>query len=271
LGFSEAKTFRDLVFAKTPQQDIALDLYLPKQSNPNLIVFIHGGGWRAGNKKSCKVKSLVQHGYAVASISYRLVDKAIFPAQVHDCKAAVRWLRANGEQYGYQTEKIVVSGASAGGHLAALLGTSGGIHELEGTIGEHLSESSRIQGVIYFYGATDFVLRSKTQPHKTNEIGSVVYNFLGGGADQLVERAKLASAAHHVSQDDPPFLVFHGDKDKVVLIDQSQKIDEVYKKAMLPIKFITLKGAGHGGKRFYGDETREDILTFLSEVFNEAP
>lgn len=265
---TEGKVIKDIVFATASKKDLKLDLYLPKgNEKPNLVIYIHGGGWRAGSKKSVDVKWLVEYGYAVASISYRLVDTAIFPAQIYDCKAAVRWCRANGDKYGFKAKKIVVSGSSAGGQLAALLGTSAGISSLEGPIGNHLDQSSRVQGVIDFYGATDFVLRSKTQPKRANEVGSVVYNYFGGGADKKVEVAKAASAAYHVTKDDPPFLVFHGDKDNVVLIDQSEKITEVYRKENLPIKFKVLKGAGHGGKRFYGEETRDDVLKFLEKIF----
>jgi acetyl esterase/lipase len=192
---------------------------------------------------------------------------AIFPAQIHDCKAALRWLRANASDFGYNAERVVVAGSSAGGQLAALMATSGGVKELEGNLGIHLEESSRVQGAIDFFGATDFVLRSKTQPHRANAKGSVVYLYFGGGADEKVALAKLASAAYQVTSDDPPLLVFHGDKDNTVLIDQSEKITEVYKKAQLPIEFYVLKGAGHGGKRFHGTETRDKILNFLNRIF----
>lgn len=259
---------KDLLFAKAGEHELKLDIYLPNNNpSPNLVVYIHGGGWKAGSKNNCSLKYLTQYGYAVASISYRLTDVAVFPAQIHDCKAAVRWLRAHAGDYGYKSEKIVISGSSAGGQLAALMGTSADMKALEGTLGDDLQESSRVQGVIDFYGATDFVLRSKTQPHRANEPGSVVALYLGGGADKKVELAKLASAAHHVTTDDPPMLVIHGDKDNTVLIDQSEKIVDVYRKNNLPIEFIVLKGAGHGGKRFHGEETREKILSFLKQIF----
>lgn len=271
LGFCDVqnqRVYKNISFAKADDHELLLDLYMPiKTSNPNLVVYIHGGGWSGGSKNGCSLKYLTKYGYAVASISYRLTDVAIFPAQIHDCKAAVRWLRAHGDKYGFQTKEIVVSGSSAGGQLAALMGTSAGIEALEGSLGEHLNQSSRVQGVIDFYGATDFVLRSKTQPSRANDVGSVVYLYLGGGADKKVELAKLASAAYHVTQDDPPMLVFHGDQDETVLIDQSEKIVEVYTKAGLPMDYHVLKGAGHGGKRFHGPETRDAILGFLEKVF----
>jgi acetyl esterase/lipase len=266
-GVAEAESptvTKDIEFANVDGHSLKLDLYVPAENkHAPLVVWIHGGGWRKGSKNSCAVSWLAEHGYAVASISYRLTDNAIFPAQIHDCKAAIRWLRANADKHGYSTAKIAVSGSSAGGHLAALVGTSGNVKEVEGTVGGNLDQSSRVDAVIDFYGATDFVLRSKTQPHRANEKGSVVYDLLGGGADQKVKLAKQASAAFHVTKDDPPFLVFHGGNDKTVLLDQSQRINEVYSKAGLPITLHVLKGSGHGGKEFYTGERRAIIREFL--------
>lgn len=257
---------KDIEFANVDGHSLKLDLYLPADAKDvPLVVWIHGGGWSGGSKNGCPISWLTDDGYAVASISYRLTDKAIFPAQIHDCKAAIRWLRANAGKYGYSTAKVAVSGSSAGGHLAALVGTSGDVKELEGTVGGNLDQSSRVDAVVDFYGATDFVLRSKTQPHRANEEGSVVYLLLGGGADQKVELAKQASAAFHVTSDDPPFLVFHGSNDKTVLIDQSERINEVYTKAGLPIALHVLKGSGHGGKEFYEGERRGLIREFLAK------
>lgn len=257
---------KDIEFANVDGHSLKLDLYLPAETkNPSLLVWIHGGGWRAGSKSNCPISWLTDDGYAVASISYRLTDKAIFPAQIHDCKAAIRWLRANAGKHGYSTAKVGVSGSSAGGHLAALVGTSGDVKNLEGTVGGNLDHSSRVDAVVDFYGATDFVLRSKTQPHRANKEGSVVYRLLGGGADKKVDLAKQASAAFHVSKDDPPFLVFHGSDDKTVLLDQSQRINEVYSKAGLPITLHVLDGSGHGGKEFYSGERRDIIRKFLDK------
>ena len=255
---------KDIEFANVDGQSLKLDLYLP--ANPkgsSLVVWIHGGGWRAGSKNSCYISWLSQHGYTVASISYRFTDVAQFPAQLHDCKGAVRWLRAHAGEYGYQAGRIGISGASAGGHLAALVGTTAGNRKLEGTVGGNLDQSSRVQAVADFFGATDFVLRSKTQPSRANKEGSVVYNLLGGGADEKVKLAKQASAAYHVSTDDPPLLIFHGDMDKTVLLDQSQAIERAYKKAGLWVELNVLKGSGHGGTEFFTDANGKRLYDFL--------
>ena len=257
------RTHKDIEFASVAGHSLKLDLYLPRKDNAPLVVFIHGGGWRAGSKERCSVTWLTDHDYAVASISYRLTDKAVFPAQIHDCKAAVRWLRAHARQYGYSTDRIAVAGSSAGGHLAALLGTTGGVEVLEGTVGGNLDHSSRVDAIVDYYGATDFIQRTKTQPHKTVKEGSIVRLLLGGPADEKVDLARLASSAFQVTSDDPPLLIFHGRKDDKVLIGQSERIVDVYQKVKLPVTLHVLEGSGHGGDEFYQGENRDRLVEFL--------
>ena len=264
--FSAGKVIKDIEFAKVGGQSLKLDLYLPAiPKNAALVIWIHGGGWRNGTKEKCFITWLPEHGYAVASISYRLSNIAKFPAQLHDCKGAVRWLRANAKKYGYDPDKFYVAGASAGGHLTALMATTSGHEKLEGTTGGNLKQSSAVQGAIDYYGATDFILRSKTQPSRANEKGSVVYDLLGGGAHEKIEAAKLASACYHISKDDVPLLIFHGTMDKTVLIDQSQAIDRKYRKAGLSVEFHAIEGASHGGNVFYSGENAKLLLKFLKE------
>ncbi|MDC0278989.1 alpha/beta hydrolase [bacterium] len=267
---SEVTVHRDLEFAKVDGHSLKLDLYLPAEANAPLVVYIHGGGWKNGSKSSCHIDWLSEEGYAVASISYRLTDKAIFPAQIHDCKGAIRWLRANAKRFGYSIKRIAATGSSAGGHLSALIGTSGGVESLEGTVGGNLNQSSRVDAVVDFYGPTDFVLRSKTQPHRANEVGSVVYRLLGGGADKKVELAKLASPVFHVTSDDPPFLVLHGNRDKTVLVDQSERIQAVYQAAGLSLSLRLLPEGGHGGKPFYQGESRSRVVAFLDQQLRDV-
>ena len=268
--FSAGKVIKDIEFAKVGGQSLKLDLYLPaKPKNAALVIWIHGGGWRNGTKEKCFITWLPEHGYAVASISYRFSSTAKFPAQLHDCKGAVRWLRANAKKYGYDPDKFYVAGASAGGHLTALMATTSGHEKLEGTTGGNLKQSSAVQGAIDYYGATDFILRSKTQPSRANEKGSVVYDLLGGGAHEKIEAAKLASACYHISKDDVPLLIFHGTKDKTVLIDQSQAIEKKYKKVGLSVEFHTIEGAGHGGNVFYSGENAKRLLKFLEKHLHQ--
>ncbi len=258
------QVIKDIEFAVADGHSLKLDLYLPeKPQGSSLLVWIHGGGWRKGSREKCLLNWLPKHGYTVASISYRLSDVAKFPAQLHDCKAAVRWLRAHAPKYGYRTGKIAVAGASAGGHLTALMATTAGNPELEGEVGGNLGESSRVQAAVDYYGATDFVLRSRTQPSRANEKGSVVYDLLGGGANEKTALAKQASAVYHVSRDDAPLLIFHGDKDNTVLLDQSQAIVKAYQKSGSRVEIHVIGGAGHGGKLFYEGVNAQRLLTFL--------
>ncbi|MCM8535272.1 MAG: alpha/beta hydrolase [Lentisphaeraceae bacterium] len=264
---SYAEKISDIQFAKVGNKKLLLDLYLPERSDAKtpLLMWIHGGGWVGGSKKNASLSWLSKHGIAVASISYRFSQEAIFPAQIHDCKGALRWLRANAAKYNIDESKVAVAGSSAGGMLAALIGTSAGDKFVEGTVGGNTDQSTKVSAVIDFYGATDFILRSKTQPHRANKEGSVVYKLLGGGADKKVELAKKASAVNYLTKEDPPFLIIHGDKDKTVLIDQSERIHAAYQKAGLDSTFIVIKNGGHGGKKFHTDENNKLMLTFLKK------
>ncbi|MCA9072953.1 MAG: alpha/beta hydrolase, partial [Planctomycetaceae bacterium] len=241
-----------------------LDLFLPDDvENPPLVVFIHGGGWRNGSYKRCLTPWLTEYGFAVASIGYRLSDKAKFPAQVHDCKAAVRWLRAHAKEYGYNADRIGVAGTSAGGHLALMLGVTADEEKLEGDVGGNRDQSSRVQAVVDYYGPSDFVLRSKNQPRKTEPTDSPVHLLLGVAASKNLELAKLASPAFHVTKDDAPLLIIHGDKDSTVHLDQSERIVDEYQKLGLEVKLEIVPGGGHGGKAHFTPTYRKKVADFL--------
>ena len=137
---------------------------------------------------------------------------------------------------------------------------------LEGNIGGNLSHKSSVSAIIDFYGPTDFILRSRTQPQRANKVGSVVYNLLGGGADKKVKLAKLASPVTHVTKEDPPILIFHGDKDQTVLLDQSEAIRNAYSKNGLSVEMNILKGKKHGGVAFYSGKNKEKVLRFLKGI-----
>ena len=266
----EGSQVKNLQYAEVDGKPLLLDLYLSeKPEGAPLVVWVHGGGWKSGSKQNCFLKWVTNFGYTVASINYRLVDVAKWPAQLHDCKAAIRWLRANAKTYGYNPDCVIAAGSSAGGHLVALLGTTGDNDELEGAVGGNCEQSSRVQAVVDYYGATDFLLRSKTQSWKVNKPGSVVYNLLGGPANQLVEKATQASAKFHVTPDDSPLLVFHGVKDTTVLMNQTDAIEEAYKKAGLPVTVYRLENSRHGGIEFYTGKNAEHLCAFLETVCSE--
>ena len=257
----------DLAYAEAGGQKLLLDLYMPlKAEKPPLVVYIHGGGWRQGDrKKPTFILWLVERGYAVASLDYRLSQTATFPAQIHDCKGAVRWLRAHAAQYGYNAERIAAVGGSAGGYLALLLGVTGDSKELEGDVGGNPTQSSRVQAVVDFYGPTDFVLRSGDQPQETEKKGGKVYSLLGKAVQSDLELAKRASPAFHVTKDDAPLLMFHGTADKTVLMNQAERIRDAYTAAGLPVEFHVIEGGGHGGPAYDTPPCREPTLKFLEK------
>lgn len=260
------KAHRDIVFAEVGGHQLKLDLHLPSGNvRAPLVVWIHGGGWRAGSRKNVPLLGLTKDGFAIASISYRFAKDAIFPAQIHDCKAAVRWLRVNADRYGYNADWIGVAGSSAGGHLALLMGVSSGVKELEGNVGGNLDQSSATQAVIDYFGPSDFVLRGRTQPGRayTEKSGSfaLLGGVMNGRLDPEVER--FASPAHYVSKGDPPLLIFHGKIDTTVLLDQSEQIAKLYEKAGLKARLVVLDKAGHGGRQFFTGKYFETARMFF--------
>jgi acetyl esterase/lipase len=257
------KALRDLAYVKDCHERQKLDLYLPEKADAPLpvVVWIHGGAWRAGSKEGCPAIFLAGKGYAVASINYRLSQHAAFPAQIQDCKAALRWLRAHAKKHNLDPKHIGVWGGSAGGHLVALLGTTGNLKELEGKEG-NLDQSSQVQCVVDWFGPTDF----RNVPDKfANDPNSVIAQLLGGPPAKKKEKAALASPLAHVHKECPPFLIMHGDEDRAVPIAHSEKLAEALKKLSVPVTLVVLKGAKHGGPEFRNEESRKRIEAFFNE------
>ena len=153
----DSSIFKNILYAETGSKKLLLDLYMPANKNqPFLIVWIHGGAWRSGSKESPPL-GMLPYGYALASINYRLSEEAAFPAMVYDTKAAIRFLRANAQKYGYRSDQIIIWGASAGGHLAALTALTNNDKEMEGNVGNHLNESSSIQVILDFFGPSNLL------------------------------------------------------------------------------------------------------------------
>jgi len=254
-------------YAEDIHPRLKMDIYQPEniQESAPVIFWIHGGGWSGGGKRDVKILDVVGKGYAVVSANYRLSQHAKFPAQIDDLRLALRFLLEIAPEYNLDKNKIFIVGESAGGQLAVLLGVT-----LDQLFSDDEMESSNeaeftVRGIVNYYGASDFVLRSITQPHRANEKGSVVYNYLGGPANELTEKAVMASPALHVSPDDPPLLIFHGVKDNTVLIDQSQRLFQAYLDRDLNVEFHALDRLGHGGKDFYQGLNFELLLKFLAQ------
>ncbi|HEX2726571.1 MAG TPA: alpha/beta hydrolase, partial [Beijerinckiaceae bacterium] len=255
----------DLVYGRAGEKELMLDLYVPAGGKAPLVVWIHGGAWRQGSRRNPQAMYLTERGYAVASIGYRLSQEAIFPAQIHDCKAAIRWLRANAARYGYDASRIGAWGPSAGGHLAALLGTSGGVKELEGD-GGNASQSSRVQAVVDFFGPTDLPAMARFPSNLDHAAAdSPESQLIGGKVGDSLEKAALANPIRYITKDDPPFLILHGDKDMTVPINQSELLEKALREAGVPVTYRVMQGAGHGGPAFTAPEVREQVASFFDE------
>lgn len=259
-SLANIEVYRDLVYVPGGNKQQSLDLYVPASGDGPLplIVWIHGGGWKYGSKKFCPILSWTKKGYVVASINYRLSQDAKFPAQIEDCEAAICWLREQAEKYHIDRDRVVAWGASAGGHLASLVGTAWDVTDWEQG---HEKGSARVEAVIDWYGRSDLTPVS-TNPAFAHSPSAFL---LGGSGSEVARLSKEASPIFFASKDDPPFLIMHGDQDKVVPLRQSQVLAETLKKAGVKVKLLVLKGLGHGGRQFLAPEQVKAIDTFLHE------
>lgn len=323
---------RDLEYVAGGHERQKLDLYLPANATGPLpvVVWIHGGGWARGDKadKHFQAGMLLDKGYAVASVNYRLSEwfnlsdkamaalrtasvpeatlaklkplqgkginarhhfvealakaltkeeleqyreailihasqAAVFPAQIEDCKAAVRWLRANAKKYNLDPDHIGAWGASAGGHLAAMLGTTAHVKELEGT-GSNLDQPSRVQAVVNFFGPIDLSKMPPPKPPRTLA-DSFVTKFLGGPVSEKAELVRKADPRTYITKDAAPTLIIQGDKDDVVPPEHSQALEEALKKAGIEVELVLVKGVAHSGDKVMTEDNRKKIVDFFDK------
>ena len=264
----EFETKFNVPYAETDNPRQTLNLYLPtaKSDKPRpVIVFIHGGGWQNGDKAGGRrwLSTYVRSGhYAGVSVGYRLTDEAHWPSQIHDCKAAIRWIRAHATEYNLDPEHIGIMGTSAGGLLVAMLGTSGDIKDLEGDLGKHDDQSSHVTCVVDFFGPTEMLTMGKSPGLDHNAPNSPEAKLLGGPVQETKEVARSASPITHVTKDDAPFLIIHGTKDPLVPFEQSTKFQKELQEAGVSATLITIKDGGHGG--FRNRKLDEVIQTFFN-------
>jgi len=259
------KIVRDLEYARADDISLKLDLYLPRVPQPvPVVVWVHGGAWRSGSKNSVPVKDLLAHGFAIASVDYRLSPVAKFPAQIHDIKAAIRYLRGTARDHGIDSQHISIAGASAGGHLAALVGVTNGHAELEGRLGSFLQSSSDVEKVVSFYGASnlDSILRQST-PHGLSVREPALDLLLGAAGAERKQLTHLASPVNHVDAHDPPLMLLHGDQDPQMPINQAHELHGRYKQLGLSVQFEVVHGGAHGGRPFYQQERMQRVAAFL--------
>jgi acetyl esterase/lipase len=263
------RAVKDVVYATVEGKPLGLDLYLPAGvKKPPLLVWVHGGGWSAGSKDQYPAE-FVEQGFAVASLDFRQSTEARFPANVQDIKAAIRFLRAKAGDYGYRTDRIAIAGASSGGHLAALVGVTNGNKELEGSEGEYLKESSSVQAIVSYFGASNLnTILAQSTPFGLNVRKPALERLLGALPENAKDLATLASPVTHVDRSDPPLLLFHGDQDPQMPINQSHELQGVYEKAGLDVDFEVLHGVAHGGEAFFSGERLERAVKFLRRTLD---
>ena len=271
----DKQILRDIIYTQSGMQ---LDVYLPAKVAEPLptVVWIHGGAWKQGDKGSIAGLTpqgnagrkppieVIGQGYVLVSIDYRLSHEASFPAQIHDCKAAIRWLRAHAGEHHIDPKRIGVWGASAGGQLAALLGTSSDISELEGS-GGNSQFSSSVQAVCDFFGPTDLLRMSEMKGELEKESPESLY--IGGPLRKNVDKVIQANPLTYISKNAPPFLIVHGDSDVVVPADQSQILYKALLKVQVESALHIVPGAGHG---FAGASRKQldDIDRMVVDFFN---
>ena len=255
------KLTEDIVYAKVGDRELKLDMMVPGEGEgpfPALIV-IHGGAWRAGNKKDVRfvMEEAAKRGYVAISPSYRFCPTDVFPAQVHDVKAAVRWLRTNAKAHKVNPDKLGATGFSAGGHLALMLGVTGPDDGLEGDVPAG-SPSSRVQAVVNYFGPTE--LDASDIPAVSQPL---VRDFIGGTLSEKAKEVKAASPISYVTKDDPAILTFQGTKDPLVPHTQATKLADAMTAVGVTGRVELMVGAGHGWNGLELTHTIDESFKFF--------
>ncbi len=267
----------NVVYGKGGNDELQLDIAKPGEGSGPFpaVVFIHGGGWSGGNRAGFRgfAEQAAKRGYVGLTISYRLtqidpetkVGKVPFPAQIEDCKCAIRWLRANAAKYNVDAKHIGVGGGSAGGHLSLLVGLTDSSHKLEGS-GGHADQSSRVQAVVNIFGPTDIKACWDTSAGARQFIQG-----LCGKLDDPKNTFKAASPVTYISSDDPPILTLHGSADTLVPPSQATLLDEQLKTAKVKHELVILEGEGHGFKGEKQTQAMNAMWKFLDENLKTKP
>ena len=279
-GQQASESWKDVNYAGDSETYHTLDIYLPEAQQPSYpaVVVIYGSAWFGNNLKGTVMqnlgKALLDAGYAVIAPNHRASRDAIFPAQINDIKAVIRFIRANAEQYRINTDFIGITGSSSGGHLSALAGTSGQVSshtvgtasaDLEGTVGLHGSFSSSVDAVVDWFGPTDFLVMDSCGSNMDhNPPNSPESTLVGGAIQENKDKCALANPITYVDANDPPFLILHGDKDPLVPHCNSELFLKALQNAQVPSQFILVPEGGHGPGLF-----EEKYFNMMVEFFNE--
>ncbi len=258
---------RDLIYGRVGQRELPLDLYLPADTSSPVpvVIWVHGGAWRGGGKgNGGRARNMTTRGFAVVDVEYRLSGEALFPAQIEDCKTAVRWVRAHAKKYNLDPDRIGAWGSSAGGHLVAMMGLT---HD-EGVFetADHSQYSSAVQVVCNWFGPTDFLRMNDFEGRIDHDAAdSPESQLIGGPIQKNVEKVAAANPITYVSKDDPPMLIMHGEKDLSVPYNQSELLYAAMQKAGLDVTLYKVVNAGHG----FGNADNQASLVEMSVQFLE--
>jgi len=252
-----------------------MDIYLPAGEGPfPVVVFIHGGAFKMGNKEmeTANAAVLVSKGYAAVTINYRLSGEAKFPAQIQDCKAAIRFLRANAVKYKLNADKIASWGASAGGNLSSLLGTSGGVAELEGAELGNSSFSSKVLVSVDWFGPINFLTMDSEATAlgfslTTNSASSPESVLMGAAVQTIPAQVAKANPTTYITDDDAAFFIQVGDADRNIPYTQSKNFYDalVAVKGATHVSYELIAGAGHGGTQFSATSNMDKVVAFLDK------
>jgi acetyl esterase/lipase len=269
-------SYKDLAYATTSETQ-KLDLYIPTTgSGPfPLVIMVHGGGFMMGDKADgmglTGVDQLLKAEYAVASINYRLSSEATYPAQINDAKAAVRFLRANAAKYNLNSNKFGAWGASAGGNLVSLLGTTCGVKELEGDLGNN-DQSSCVQAVVDWFGPIDFLKMDEqfagtSCPANHNDASSPESKLVGAAIQNIPDLVKTTNPMNYITADDVPFFIENGTADCNIPPIQNKNLADALGAVIGADKvtYVSLEGAGHGGSQFETAENLAKVIAFLDK------
>lgn len=281
---SQVEVRLDQPYAGNENPKQRVDVYLPKKRNSEkplpVVALIHGGGWVNGDRLGYGAQAiqLARTGdWAAVTVGYRLTKEARWPSQAHDCKAAIRWIRAHATELNLDADKIAVWGSSAGGHLSSLLGTSGGVKELEGDLGPNTAFSSRVQCVVNLCGPEDFtqalMFDKEGKPVAKDD---AVMGLLGGSYVEKHAEAVAASPVTYVTQDDPPFITFQGTQDKRVAFLHAEAIHAALRKAGVPSLLVPITGGGHGSVnhpevKARGEQFVNKVLRGIESTIDTTP
>jgi acetyl esterase/lipase len=271
---TDVRVEKDLVYGTHQGCDLRLDIYRPLQEDAPVVVYVHGGGWRSGDKGDDGVRRLIplsEAGVIVVSVDYGLVPDARFPDQVHELKGVVRWLRGNGRRLGLPAERIGVWGASAGAYLGSLLALTGGVEHFEGTVAGHLDQSSAVQAVVHWFGQTDLVASgARTEV----EARLLPFSFEAGllGVRHITDADNPADLGlvRWVSADAPPFLIAHGDRDHIVLPSEGLMLHHALGRVGVQTRFELVGGAGHEGPEFDHPASLASTAAWLRATLAQA-